>query len=93
MTGGRERTAEVTLWLYCDHKFFSFFLRGMMDMHLESIKDNTNQSRSDLFPLWSLEVGDRVSGVQGGSGFSCLTSGVIRLMVGKSYPAPRKFGA
>lgn len=30
------------------------------------------------------------SGVRGGV---CLTSGVIRLMVGKSYPAPRKFGA
>lgn len=25
-------------------------------MHIENIKDNTNQSRADLFSLWSLEV-------------------------------------
>lgn len=25
-------------------------------MHLGNIKDSTNQSRADLFPLWSLEV-------------------------------------
>ncbi len=33
----------------------SEFLKEMIHMHLENIKDSTNQSRADLFPLWSLE--------------------------------------
>lgn len=70
----------------------SEFFKEMIYMHLENIKDSTNHSRADSFPLWSLEVPVTSLGFRE-SGFSCLTSGVIRLMVGKSYPAPRKFGA
>lgn len=64
-------------------------------MHPGQVKDNTSPNHADLlYVIVVLGSSYDFFRFLWGSGFpEYLTSGVIRLMVGKSYPAPRKFGA
>lgn len=61
MGGGRERIAMVT-YFNCAHWDSQ---QEMIHMHLGQIKDSTNQSHTDLSPLWSLEVPVTSSGGSG----------------------------
>lgn len=55
VAGGGKRLVGLFGGLFVLSCIF-FFIKEIIYMHIENVKDNTNQSRADLFPLWSLEV-------------------------------------
>lgn len=84
VAGGREGTADIRVLELCSFEVFVHASRRHQGQH----KSKSCRLVSVVFLAGACDL--RGSGVRGGV---CLTSGVIRLMVGKSYPAPRKFGA